>query len=298
MAVKDRVFRDEMLGLGSRNWREIPLEGLGVVGAESVSIVRINSKISDRTEHTHPGLVELIYCLRGEWLKCSRNGTLDTLRPGEIFVAFPGERHCVLDGPKGRFTYALQFRLPTRARGFSGLSPEEFCLFVNRLRKARRMFAVPSSVASCFQTVLRLCDDRKMRDAERTIRIRHALDAILIAVCDAAVKGVRATKTRSSGIEAIISDMRNLPFADYPLDDLCARLDLSKPGLIARFKSLTGSTPHAFLLRCRIEASEKLLKARRDVASVAQELGFSSPQHFAKVFREMTGVPPSRWKGT
>lgn len=283
--------------LGSRNWREVRLDGLGVPGADVISIVRINSRISDRREHVHRGRVELIHCIRGEMLKCSRGGAIDTLSPGEVLVAFPRERHCVLDGPKGRFTYTLRFRLPRRGEGLFGLSSAEARLLVERLRSARRIFAVPPTVAQRFQTILRVWDNAGMDGTERTIRIRHALDSILLAVCDAAARGVRATKPYYSGIAAVVGEMRGNPLAAYPLDDLCRRTGMSKPSFIAHFKSHTGSTPHAYLLKCRVDSAKKLLKGKRSVASIAQELGFSSPQHFTKAFRETTGVAPSRWGG-
>lgn len=285
-------YDDEIANYGSRFWRDVSLRDLGIPGAETVSIVRINSRIQNRVEHTHSGCVELIYCLRGERLKCASNGHIDTLSPHEVFVSFPGERHCIFDGPKGRFSYALRFRLPRRGQGIFGLSAYETALLVRRLKKAPRIFAV-SDLAACFQRILQVCDDAEMAPEERTLRVRHALVSILLGVCDAAGRGVRAVKTSGCILRGVVAEMERNPLGNYPLDELCARLGMSKSSFIAKFKSMTGSTPHAYLLRQRIERAKALLKTGRAISSIADELGFSSLPHFSRVFREIVGESPS-----
>ena len=287
---------DELPRFGKKNWRVIALKGLGIAGAEQASVVRLDSLFSRRKPHRHPGCVEIILCLRGENLRCLHKGREDVLRPGEAFIAFPDERHCILEGPKGRFTYSLLFRMKD-SRGLFGLTGREANVLLKRIRDAGRpIVAVPQSLQGVFQTIFRVYDNPDMERSERKMRIRHLLDSILFALVESCEKGVRATVVRDEEIKAIADQMMEKPLGNYPLEEVCKRIGVSKTGFIARFKRVTGLPPHAYLLKCRVDLAKRKLQEGRKLASVAHELGFSSLPHFTKVFREITGVPPTQWR--
>ena len=286
---------EELSRVGHRNWRSIELSRFSIPGAERISIVRLDSCCKRRAAHTHPGCLEVILCLRGENLKCLHCGVEDTLRPGEVFLAFPDEPHCIVDVPKGRFTYSLLFRLdnPKGAFGFSG---KELRHLVDGIRsRPLRIFAVPASLAGLYQSAVKICDDLSMNKVERTVRLRHVLDAILLELSAASVRGVRALRTSDTEVCAIVNQMERNPVAEYPLDALCKSRNMSKSGFIARFKRHTGLTPHAFLLKCRVDLAKKKMKRGRSLTAVAQELGFSSLTHFTTVFRSIEGMTPREW---
>ena len=287
---------DELPRFGKKNWREIDLKGLGIAGAEQASVVRIDSVFSRRKPHRHPGCVEIILCLRGENLRCLHKDREDVLRPGEAFIAFPDEQHCILEGPKGRFTYSLLFRMKD-SKGLFGFTGREANVLLKRIRDAGRpIVAVPQSLQGVFQTIFRVYDNPDMDRSERKMRIRHLLDSILFALIDSCEKGVRATVVRDEEIKAIADQMMEKPLGNYPLEEVCKRIGVSKTGFIARFKRVTGLPPHAYLLKCRVDLAKRKLQDGRKLASVAHELGFSSLPHFTKVFREITGVPPTQWR--
>lgn len=287
---------DELPRFGKKNWREIDLKRLGIAGAVRLSIVRIDSVLSRLKPHCHPGCVEIILCLRGENLKCIHKGREDVLRPGEAFVAFPDERHCILEEPKGRFTYSLLFRMKD-AKGLFGFTSQEAKGLLKRIRGAGRpIVAVPQSLQGVFQAIFKAHDNQDMDRLERKMRIRHLLDSILFALVESCEKGVRATVVRDVEIRTIADQMTERPLCNYPLEQVCRRIGVSKTGFIARFKRVTGLPPHAYLLKCRVDLAKKKLQEGRKLASVAHELGFSSLPHFTKVFREIAGVPPTQWR--
>ena len=63
----------------------------------------------------------------------------------------------------------------------------------------------------------------------------------------------------------------------------------------------SGSTPHAFIQRARLDRACTLLNEpegrRLSVASVARQCGFSDPAHFSRAFRARHGVAPTTWRG-
>jgi AraC family transcriptional regulator len=75
----------------------------------------------------------------------------------------------------------------------------------------------------------------------------------------------------------------------------CAGLSLSHFSL--QFRATTNQSPHQYMLRLRIERSKKLLAdSRLSVLDIGLAVGFRNQQHFATIFRNSVGVPPSVYR--
>jgi AraC family transcriptional regulator len=75
----------------------------------------------------------------------------------------------------------------------------------------------------------------------------------------------------------------------------CAGLSLSHFSF--QFRASTNQSPHQYMLRLRVDRSKKLLTdSRLSVLDVGLEVGFRNQQHFATVFRNSVGVPPSVYR--
>lgn len=81
------------------------------------------------------------------------------------------------------------------------------------------------------------------------------------------------------------------------LDELAGLCGLGRFKFIRQFRQTVGMTPHAWLLRLRLERACMLLsRSPQAVATVAQEVGFYDQSHFNRAFRRAYGVAPSRYK--
>ena len=75
----------------------------------------------------------------------------------------------------------------------------------------------------------------------------------------------------------------------------CAGLSLSHFSF--QFRASTDQSPHQYMLRLRVERSKELLRdSRLSVLEVGLEVGFRNQHHFATVFRNSVGVPPSVYR--
>ena len=84
---------------------------------------------------------------------------------------------------------------------------------------------------------------------------------------------------------------------DISLAELAGTVDLSPSHYSALFRAATGVTPHAWIMRRRIEkACELLADPRTPITEVALSTGFSSSQHFATAFRAEMGTTPTIWR--
>lgn len=77
---------------------------------------------------------------------------------------------------------------------------------------------------------------------------------------------------------------------DLPLSALAQAIDVNPYTLIRSFKAVTGITPHAFRMNCRIEQARALLRQGRDIADTALACGFFDQSHFHRYFKAMTSV--------
>lgn len=63
------------------------------------------------------------------------------------------------------------------------------------------------------------------------------------------------------------------------------------------FKTSTGTTPHQYVMRQRVERAQELLRERDTaLADVATQVGFETQSHFTSVFRHLVGVTPKRYR--
>jgi AraC family transcriptional regulator len=63
------------------------------------------------------------------------------------------------------------------------------------------------------------------------------------------------------------------------------------------FKENTGMSPLQFVVRERITRAQQLIReTSRSLIEVALEVGYTSPSHFTKVFRRVTGVTPTEFR--
>jgi AraC family transcriptional regulator len=84
---------------------------------------------------------------------------------------------------------------------------------------------------------------------------------------------------------------------DVRLDSLAAVVGMSQYYFARMFKQSMGTSPHQYLLQCRLERAKQLLRQEDiAIAQIAQACGFKSPSHFTKHFRDYTGITPKAYR--
>lgn len=81
------------------------------------------------------------------------------------------------------------------------------------------------------------------------------------------------------------------------LEQLAAEAGISKFHFARLFREATGSTPHAFLVRLRVDVAKGMLRTSdMQVAEVAAKCGFNGASHFSAAFAHHVGLSPSRYR--
>jgi AraC family transcriptional regulator len=170
--------------------------------------------------------------------------------------------------------------------------------------------------------------DRSLEIVPRQLVTDDRLTHLLLALDAERARGYSAGKLFVDGIEAAVANIlltsfnafaprsisgkggmaprllrRVVEFMHANLDkqiglkDLanCAGLSLSHFSF--QFRASTNQSPHQYMLRLRVERSKELLAdSLLSVLDVGLEVGFRNQQHFATVFRNSVGVPPSVYR--
>ena len=79
--------------------------------------------------------------------------------------------------------------------------------------------------------------------------------------------------------------------------DLCALVWRSEAHFSRSFKGTFGCSPHAFVVRRRVElAAKHMLQTDMSLSDIALGCGFVDQAHLCKHFRVVTGETPAAWR--
>nr|WP_232532766.1 AraC family transcriptional regulator [Nesterenkonia alkaliphila] len=147
----------------------------------------------------------------------------------------------------------------------------------------------------------------------------YRLQALLFAVLDVVTPYVKTTPTRRSPtqrkttragaprhrrfaplrVEAreVVELLRGSPAERWTLERLARTVHLSPAQLSRVFVDAYGKTPLAYLTMLRAERMARLLRETDlTVEQAAREVGWSSRNHAARLFRQCVGVSPGRYR--
>lgn len=108
----------------------------------------------------------------------------------------------------------------------------------------------------------------------------------------------------SSGLVMGLSDSRLAralvalhasPQEDWTLARMAAAAGMSRSAFAESFKSVTGTTPSAYLTDWRLTVASTLLRAGQPQKLVAAELGFSTASSLSRAFKQRFGAAPRAW---
>ncbi len=91
--------------------------------------------------------------------------------------------------------------------------------------------------------------------------------------------------------------MHERPDHEWSVDELAGEVGLSRSALHERFVQYVGQPPMQYLANWRIQLGARMLReSNRNVAAIAQEVGYESEAAFSRAFKRLVGVPPAAWR--
>jgi AraC-like DNA-binding protein len=209
------------------------------------------------------------------------------LAPGELLAVPPDTPHALAGRPSARHHFA-----------YAALDLERALERTPSLRAAweparpRHVAAPPQLQAALRMLIGEVSADR----GHRAEGLRTVVDLVVLEATRALSGG--PGPARLTGGHPSVRQARLLleahPERPWRLAELGREVGLSPTYLAELFSREVGQPPHAYLLDLRLERARELLEAGSlPITAIAQELGFGSSQHFARMFRRRTGRTPS-----
>ncbi|MEK6280840.1 MAG: AraC family transcriptional regulator [Acidobacteriota bacterium] len=85
--------------------------------------------------------------------------------------------------------------------------------------------------------------------------------------------------------------------SDLSLDDLARVAGMSTFHFAREFKRTTGTTPHQYLIKVRVDRAKAMLTgSEMPLVEVSSRSGFSHQSHFTRLFRKLTGTTPQSYR--
>ncbi|ADC90609.1 AraC family transcriptional regulator [Mageeibacillus indolicus] len=129
----------------------------------------------------------------------------------------------------------------------------------------------------------------------------YLFQIIVLALRSLEITYERADEVRNGSIQDLVKLSRNYILDNYAKDinvtDVAAYVCLSPSYFTRVFRENTGISPLSFIFQVRISRACKLLEKNNfKVSSVAEQVGFSSPQRFNSAFRKQMGITPKEYR--
>jgi len=265
-----------------------------------------SGSIARLPEHRNGGL-EIHYIAQGH-LEWEIEGRPFLVPPHSVFFTFPWEKHgSCADFEPGHFFHFVVFRLRNPderdSRKFRlvpgfGLSNSEQDEIFHRLSSVRkRCFTASPDFA---WVIARLAGEL----TQPGFMARTNIVALSRAMLCELIKNVRPSEVQNH--KNSLTEPRVLKFANelrarcaepWTLSSMAAACRLKRTQFEILTKELTGDTPLRLLNRFRIRQSQVPLRGtQKTITEIAFDAGFSSSQYYSRIFRNLVGITPSRYR--
>jgi AraC-like DNA-binding protein len=269
------------------------LRDMGIPEVPLVGRYEYHSTHPGLRTHTHPGALEICHLARGS--QTYRVGGREYhLTGGDVFITLPAEPHDTAGRPEEPgILYWTNVRIPRPGRSLLGLPAGDSAVLVEHLlHLPERQFLGNAAMKLLLEDVFDLYDqpgDPLKRISTINLMVRYLLEVLKCAQRNSRM-------SLSPLIARVVETIRSRPEESYPLAALAAQAGLSVSRFKVRFKAEVGTVPHGFMLHVKTEAARKLLGQGKSATEIAFELGFSSSQYFATVFKRFSEQTPSEFR--
>jgi AraC-like DNA-binding protein len=209
------------------------------------------------------------------------------LRPGNLVVLVPGEKHRYAPDPETGWTeYWI---------GFSGTVPAEWT-------KRGLLEAAITVHPILNQKTMRLPFEEALNFAQNE---NHALQALIVS-CVTRIfawliedRHARSSQVSHDTIEQAKSIFEKSIYHPVDMEWLTTILNVNYQHLRDKFREKTGLSPYQYFLQMKINKAKELLQeGTLSIKEISYKLSFESPYYFSRLFKKKTGVSPSQWSNT
>ena len=242
--------------------------------------------------HLH-STYELLLCLSGSF-RADVRGSSRVIHPGEYITAFREVPHSIQVLEPCRVVQ-LHFHRPRDMENWPELS--EFVLTVLELRKNRFLVGTGSpQLRSCVEGML---EEFTRRDEEWEVMAGWYMQQLFLLLARDLKKQGRVWDGKCIYISRAVHYIGEHYREKLTVGGVAQSVGVSPRHLNRLFQEQLGLCVSGYLTDVRISSAVDFMVLHPDypLSQLALDMGFSSQQHFSKVFREKMGTPPGKYFG-
>lgn len=246
--------------------------------------------------HTHPDCFEICFHDKGTQEYIIEKETFET-RSNHVFLTFPNEKHGSGSFPeeKTRFFYLIFHCMPD-TQHFMGLSAADSDWIRDTLWScSKRVFPGKPEMRLILEEILQIYFQKEpLQEA----RIKALFIRFFYLLCSSVLsQSCEREETIPRDIAQVAAYIDAHPGETCSAEELAKSIHLSASQFKRKFKKYMDIPPHDYIIRQKIQSAREMMQYTfLSITEIANELGFSSSQHFASVFRKYTGMSPSEYR--
>jgi len=234
------------------------------------------------------------------------------LGPGDLTITRPWQPHRLGDPhlEAGRLHWMIldvgvrRPNEPWRWPDWVVIAPEDLERLTEILRHNEQpVWSAGGELQRCFQKIAAtVCREEQSVPVSWMVVLLNELFLLLLDVLERAEPVLdRSLSSTARAVEIFLDDLARFPqlaARPWTLSAMALECGLGATHFTEHCRRLKNRTPVHHLNACRLEHAARLLRLdpTRQVTDIALEVGFSSGQYFANLFRKRFGVTPSGYR--
>jgi AraC-like DNA-binding protein len=203
--------------------------------------------------------------------------------PGDVITVNPGELHdgIPINGEIRRWRI-IYFDPAVLAHEYMSDSPREI------------EFVSPSLRNPMLGRHVNMLFDRLTGGADR-LGVAEILIDIVQRLVSADFRRLTRSPRSTPSVARARARIDDDPASHITLSDLAALSGVSRYQIVRAFARELGTTPHAYVVQCRVRLARQLLLRGETLAVAAQRAGFADQSHMTRAFVRQLGITPRRY---
>ncbi len=167
------------------------------------------------------------------------------------------------------------------------------------INSANQLFIISDTSQTLKQYLDLALIEKNQRFRGSEIILKKLLECVMVHILRHNELSIKdsSIQVKHNEIETIQQYIRDNYSQKLSLDDLSELVSINKYYLIRLFKQQTGLSPIDYLIHVRLAEAEKLLAhSNVTISKISDMVGFHSPSHFSKTFKESNHCTPSIYR--
>ena len=212
------------------------------------------------------------------------------LSAGSFWSVTAGTDHWLRQGPEARHhRLFVGLQLPIIVARHTGWN----------LRSLLRDVVVLHEVYQFEQLFSRIVTEGATPSSFQAAALRLGVDGLLLEIVRASTDGNRrpANAVMHPAASRALNLLQTRFRESWSLERLASESGISRARLAQLFRRQIGTSIHKALNKARVEHAQMLLKdSDRSITEIAEDCGFATSQHFARIFRQFTGATAAEYR--